>query len=72
MRRLQLPSATGDPLVLKRARRGQLALSYFRGDLANVEEHFAAGRNLFEQPDVESSMYGARVREYERGLPRAR
>ena len=53
---LAIALSTGDQLVLKRARRGQLALSYFRGDLANLEEHFAAARNLFEQPDMDSMM----------------
>jgi hypothetical protein len=39
----------GDPATIKYARNLEIQVSYFGGNLANLEKHFAAGRDLFEQ-----------------------
>ena len=51
---LALALGAGDPVVLKSARRLQLQVRYFRGELADVERHFAAARSFFEQPDLDT------------------
>ena len=47
---LALALRESDPLTLKRVRVLQIRVCHYRGDIAGVEKHFAAGRDVFEQP----------------------
>jgi tetratricopeptide (TPR) repeat protein len=50
---LTIARAEGDPHTLGLACGLQLFPCWYRGDLAGAEKHFAAGRELFERPDLD-------------------